>query len=104
MKLVKSEELLSRFRSKHDLYKYLTHQSKLILILDPHPIVGLFLPSYDCTKLSFIRSLLQNRKKALKQIEIKQILAPRYEELSVKNLYDDAMTDPDLNQYLPDRD
>jgi hypothetical protein len=28
LKKIKSEELLSRFRSKEDLYKYLTNQSK----------------------------------------------------------------------------
>ena len=31
LKLVRSEELISRFRSKADLYKYLTEQGKLTL-------------------------------------------------------------------------
>jgi hypothetical protein len=37
-------------------------------------------------------------------VEVKRITVPRYEELSVKNLYDDAMSDHDLSVYLPDRD
>jgi hypothetical protein len=55
---VKSEELLSRFRSKVDLYKYFTNQSKLQLRLNIYKIVGIYLPSYDATKLSFIRAIL----------------------------------------------
>jgi hypothetical protein len=29
---------------------------------------------------------------------------PPYPELSVKNMYDDAMGDPDLSKYLPTRE
>jgi hypothetical protein len=64
----------------------------------------LYLPSYECTRLVFIRAFLQNKKKVLKSVEVKRITVPRYEELSVKNLYDDAMSDHDLSVYLPDRD
>jgi hypothetical protein len=64
--------------------------------------VGLYLPTYEATKLSFVRAILQNKKRALKSIEIKKINVPRYEEISVKNLYNDAMSDPDLAQYRPD--
>lgn len=64
--------------------------------------MGLYLPTYEATKLSFVRAILQNKKRALKSIEIKKINVPKYEEISVKNLYNDAMSDPDLAQYLPD--
>jgi hypothetical protein len=66
--------------------------------------VGLFLPSYDGTKLSFVRELLQNKKKALLRADVKMLTVPRYEELSVKNLYDDAMKDEELRLYLPEHD
>jgi hypothetical protein len=55
---IKSEELLSRFRSKVDLYRYFTNQSKLMLLNDSLLIVGLYLPSYSGTKLAFIRAIL----------------------------------------------
>jgi hypothetical protein len=29
---------------------------------------------------------------------------PNYQELSVKNLYEDAMKDPVLSKYLPNKD
>ena len=102
MNNIKSEELLSRFRSKVDLYKYLTLQSKIFMILSYSLIVGLFLPSYEFTKLAFIRAILQGKKKDFNSTEVQKINVPRYEELSVKNLYKDVMTDPQVSEYLPD--
>ena len=34
--------------------------------------------------------------------EIKMIDVPKYQELAVKNLINDMMEDPMINQYLPD--
>ena len=98
---VRSEELLSRFRSKADLYRYLTHQSKHWLRLLTLAVVGLYLPSYETTRLSFIRDVLQDKKKLLKTTELVKINVPRYEELSVKNLYRDAIRDQEVGPYLP---
>ena len=94
---VKSEELLSRFRSKIDLYKYFTLTCKLQLHFINLYIVRLYLPSYGSTKLAFIRAILQNKKKVLKTPELIKINIPRYEELSVRNLYDDVMKDADVS-------
>ena len=66
------------------------------------PIVGLFLPSQHGTKINFIRAILQNKKQALKQTVISHIVVPKYEELSVKNLYEDALSDPEVGGYLPE--
>ena len=30
------------------------------------------------------------------------MVVPKYEELAVKNLYDEAMNDPEVSKYLPD--
>jgi hypothetical protein len=65
--------------------------------------VGLFLPSISGTKLSFLRDILKEEKLALKQNEVISMEVPNYQEISVKNLYDDAMADPDLEKYLPTR-
>ena len=32
------------------------------------------------------------------------MVVPKYEELSVKSLYHESMTDPLVSQYLPDKD
>jgi hypothetical protein len=63
--------------------------------------VGLFMPSYMGTKISFLRDIFCNKKKALKQANVHKVVIPHYEELSVKNLYDDAMKDELVRDYLP---
>ena len=64
--------------------------------------MSLFLPSYESVKLSFIRAILADQKKVLKNHEIKKIPVPQYAELAVKNLYSDCMNDPIVKLYLPD--
>jgi hypothetical protein len=71
----------------------------------PHvPIVNVFLPTMKGTKLSFMRDVLADKKLHLKQNEIIRLDIPAYQELSVKNLYEDAMKDPVLTKYLPTKE
>ena len=56
------------------------------------------------TKLSFMRDILADKKLHLKQNEIIRLDIPAYQELSVKNLYEDAMKDPVLTKYLPTKE
>jgi len=53
------------------------------------------------TKVGFMRDILSDRKLHLKQNEVIRLEIPAYEEISVKNLYPDAMQDPVLSRYLP---
>ena len=54
-------------------------------------------------KLSFLRDLLSDKKQQLKRNEIIFLAVPNYKEISVTNLYDDAIKDPVLKKYLPDK-
>ena len=56
------------------------------------------------TKLSFLRDILADKKLHLKQNEVIRLEIPSYQELSVKNLYEDAMRDPALAKYLPSKE
>ena len=56
------------------------------------------------TKLSFLRDILADKKLHLKQNEVIRLEIPNYQELSVKNLYEDAMKDAELAKYLPNKD
>ena len=56
------------------------------------------------TKLSFMRDLLSDKKLHLKQNDVNRMEVPNYSELSVKNLYEDAMKDPALEKYLPNKE
>jgi hypothetical protein len=66
--------------------------------------VNVFLPSMKGTKLSFMRDILAEKKLHLKQNEVIRLEIPAYQELSVKNLYDDALKDPVLVKYLPTKE
>ena len=63
-------------------------------------LANAFLPSMQGTKLSFMRDLLSDKKLHLKQNDVNRMEVPNYQELSVKNLYADAMKDPVLEKYL----
>ena len=56
------------------------------------------------TKLSFMRDILADKKLHLKQNEVIRLDIPGYQELSVNNLYEDAMKDPVLTKYLPTKE
>jgi hypothetical protein len=60
------------------------------------------MPTYKGTKISFLRAIFCNKKKALKQANVNKLIVPHYEELSVKNLYNDAMKDVLIKDYIPD--
>lgn len=66
--------------------------------------VGLFLPSMEGTKLAFLRAILCDEKKAFKTQEVKLIEIPNYPEISVRNLYEDAMHDESVAVYLPTKE
>jgi hypothetical protein len=60
------------------------------------------MPTQKRTNVSFLRAIFCNKKKAMKQINVRSVVVPHYEELSVKNLYADAMKDELIKDYLPD--
>ena len=64
--LVQAEELINRFKSKEDIWRYLTQQDKYVSTIRIFNIVGIFLPSMAGTKISFMRDILSEEKLALK--------------------------------------
>ena len=56
------------------------------------------------TKLGFMRDILSEAKQFLRQNEVNHMEVPCYQEISVKNLYEDAMKDELLMKYLPTRE
>jgi hypothetical protein len=62
-----------------------------------------FLPSLHGTSLDFMREILSEKKRHLKVNEVIHLEVPNYQELSIKNLYDDALADPELQKYLPSK-
>ena len=56
------------------------------------------------TKVGFMRDLLSEAKMCLKQNEGNRMEVPCYQEISVKNLYEDAIKDEVLARYLPSKE
>jgi hypothetical protein len=69
-----------------------------------HALVNVFLPSMQGTKVGFMRDILSETKSCLKQNEVSHMEMPCYHEISVKNLYADAMKDELLARYLPSKE
>ena len=51
----------------------------------------------------FLQSLLNGEKNMLEMSEIKPKNVPKYQELSVKNIYPHLQNDPELKRYFPDQ-
>jgi len=63
---VLATELSARFRSKEDLYRYLTSHGNILSIYASHAVVGVFLPPMQRTSLDFLRDILEEDKMFLK--------------------------------------
>ncbi len=98
---VRAESLLGRFRSKEDLYRYFSQHGKLNQLLYRDDIVGIFLPSMQGTTLAFMKDILKDEKRTLRTNEVVHLEVPLYPEISVKNLYEEALADPEVTKYLP---
>ena len=62
----------------------------------------LYLPSYRNCTLDFMKAVLSNKKKVLQNYEVETISAPRFRELSVKNIIKSIEGCVSILVYLPD--
>ena len=63
----------------------------------------LYVPPDSCTNKDFLRLVLAGQKKLLKLSEVKWINPPKYDEISVANLYPKFKADENVNVYLPSK-
>jgi len=59
------------------------------------------LPSISATKISFLKAILADEKKVLKAEDVVKVNVPLYPELSIKDMYPEAMGDEEVARYLP---
>ena len=85
---VSEHQLNAKFRSKRDLYKYLTEMCKTLFVyLLQHCSHSEVLPSTDRLRdKDFLKQILVNQKRLLHLDQVRFIQVPRYEELTVKGL------------------
>ena len=51
----------------------------------------------------FLKLVFSGNKRLLELNEVRRVNVPVYDELSVKNLWPDASSDPELMQFFPDK-
>jgi hypothetical protein len=87
---VMGADLMSKIRSKQDIYYVLSVENQL------------HLPAFDDCSLDFIREILSGRKKLFKLREINPAVVPKFTEFNCDILYKQAMEDSTARLYLPD--
>ena len=82
-------DIFSDISAKKDIYDYLKHHLGYYLISYESFTKGkLLLINILILLLDYLKEIFNNKKTLLKQSEIKTIDVIKYDELSVKNLYD----------------
>ena len=100
--MVNAAAFAAKFRPKKECYHFLTVDCKTVL------------PAHECVTQYFLKQLINGEKKSKLYIlhivlhlgiscdDIKVIYCPQYENISVKNMMQEASKDPNIMQYLPD--
>ena len=61
-----------------------------------------YLPDEKVINKDFLKAVLAGQKQLLKKVDVLTIEVPRYDELSVKNIYPQFKKDPIIMNYFPD--
>ena len=61
-----------------------------------------YLPDEKVINKDFLKAVLAGQKQLLKKVDVLTIEVPRYDELSVKNIYPQFKKDPIIMSYFPD--
>jgi hypothetical protein len=100
----KSQELQHRLSSKHDFIRYFEEIRKYLSnSLKFYCSVQYYLPPSSMLTKDFLRQVLTEEKRLLKVGCVRRVNMPRYDELSVKNLFPKFANDPEFMSLMPDR-
>ena len=84
-------ELIWKLKSKQDYYVY----------LDKH--LQYYVPPFKQVNKDFLKSVFAEEKRLLKKQAVKYIQVPKYDELSVKQLWSSFKDDEEFISYFPDK-
>jgi hypothetical protein len=87
---VLTQDLGQYIRSKRDLYDILRYSGQFVI------------PPFDEVSMDFLKAVLAGQKKLLQCNQAKQFQVPRFKEFQTDALYQKALTDTVVSQYLPD--
>ena len=89
---IDARDLIARFRSKQDIYEYLSQHSKQTIITITLSIGQYYLPPIKKITKDFLKDVFAGRKHLVPRAQLRPIEVPRYDELSVVHLIKDTMT------------
>ena len=93
---------MHKFRAKSDFVKYFSESRKSSRGLPSPYVVQLYLPPNIMINKDFLKAVLADQKQLLKLSQLRCVSVPKYDELSVKNIFPIIMRDGDVMQYFPD--
>ena len=89
---IDARDLIARFRSKQDIYEYLSQNSKTLWWVSRYDIGQYYLPPIKKITKDFLKDVFAGRKNLIPRAQLPPIEVPRYDELSVIHLIKDIMT------------
>ena len=89
--------------SKKDLFDHLSLNLQVSISNFISNIMQYYTPSYEMFTKDFAKEVFSGRKKLLKLKDVKFIQVKKYEELSVKNLYDRFLGLSGMKDYFPEK-
>jgi hypothetical protein len=100
---IDARDLIARFRSKQDIYEYLSQHRKRTPILDHGCLGQYYLPPIKKITKDFLKEVFAGRKHLIPRLQLRPIDIPRYDELSVVHLIKDIMAQPELAKMFPEQ-
>jgi len=99
-----TQELAGKFSAKSDFIKFFKEQRKCsFLTLTFLSIVQLYLPPEHMMNKDFLKEVFEGNKRLLELNEVKYVIVPLYDELSVGNLWPELQEFPEFLTFFPSK-
>ena len=79
----------AKFQGKREVYRFLTHDC------------GAYLSSYETMSIFHMRDLVANKRRMIKSANVKHVIIPQFEGLSIKDLLEYSLEKQDVMVCLP---
>ena len=90
--IISTAEFKAKYNSKTEVYRFLAFD------------VGAYLPPYDVVTVDHLRDLARGRRTIIKSANIKHMMIPHFEGLTIKQMLFHAKATPEVALCLPAED
>ena len=103
LKGIDARDLIARFRSKSDLYDYLSQHRKCPPSSSKSSTGQFYMPPRKKVTKDFLKEVFAGRKHLIPRAQLRPVEVPKYDELSVVSLIADIMKEKELAKFLPEQ-